>query len=533
LKTEIIGLQGQRISKEQATVRSVSPDRAQVYVKIVERYAMLFDRPEVRLRFLNNMVAKQAIRQKKLQHALRHFRFIERTRLYDLLLEVRFYRSIMEELSASAGAVPLHRSKYFRNIKIPLTARTGFFFYQFRHALYGAGLMFTLLLAFGLYSFAGWSWNQVDGLLARIYRSEGSPVAARVPAGSGVVGSIIAGELEKEKKKPAEFKPVFFVGKKGTVESWSNRAKIRTEFETNNVPRRYYVIPRGSNSFSNEVRREIVGIVYHTTESHIDPFTPEYSESIQRSTQGIINYIRPRKLYNYLIDRIGDIYRMVPDDQVAGHAGHSIWADSKYTYVFLNYSFIGVAFESTVKSGSGAEDILTEAQIKSGRELTDILRSKYNIDDANCTTHGIVAVSEKTGFIGRKGDWVKNFPFDLMGLTDKYKVPLPSILEYGFNYDDEVLQKIGGLWEGARIAEAKFKERAKEAGMDTETLRLKLFDLYKTQFYSQYNRAPIENASYIEQPQVKPSSTSLITRSPSRKPIVRSFPKTRAGRSRR
>jgi hypothetical protein len=532
LKTEIIGLQGQRISKEQATVRSVSPDRAQVYVKIVERYAMLFDRPEVRLRFLNNMVAKQAIRQKKLQHALRHFRFIERTRLYDLLLEVRFYRSIMEELSASAGAVPLHRSKYFRNIKIPLTARTGFFFYQFRHALYGAGLMFTLLLAFGLYSFAGWSWNQVDGLLARIYRSEGSPVSARVPAGSGVVSSIIAGELEKEKKLP-KFKPVWFVGKKGNIESWSNRAKIRTEFETNSEQRRYYAIPRGSDSLGGELRSDIVGIVYHTSESHIDPFTPEYSESIQRSTQGLIQYvIRPDKKYNYLIDRIGDIYRIVRDDQAAYHAGHSIWADNKNIYVGLNHSFIGICFESTVKSG--ADEILTEAQIKSGRELTDVLRSKYNIDDANCTTHGLVGISKETGFIGRKQDWIRNFPFDLMGLTDKYKVSLPSVSEYGFTYDDEVLQKLDGkLWEGAIIAEREFKKRAEKAGKDPETLRLQLLERYKAQFYAQYNGAPIESARYREQPQVKPSSTSLITRSPSRKPIVRSFPKTRAGRSRR
>jgi N-acetylmuramoyl-L-alanine amidase len=525
LKTEIIGLQGQRISKEQAAVRRISPDRAQVYGKIVERYAMLFDRPEVRLRFLNNMIAKQVIRQKKLQHALRHFGFIQRTRLYDLLLEVRFYRSIMEELSASAGAVPIHRSKYFRNIKIPLTARTGFFCYQFRHALYGAGVMVALLMAFGLYSFAGWSFDRVNNLLASIYRSDGPQVASKLTAGTGVLGPVLAGELEKQQKKPPEFKPVWFVGKKGNIESWSNRAKIRTEFETNNEPRRYYVIPRGSDSFSNELRSNIVGIVYHTSESHIDPFTPEYSESIQRSTQGLINFIRPRKLYHYLIDRIGDIYRIVRDDHSADHAGHSIWADSKYTYVGLNDSFIGVCFESTVKSGAGAEDILTEAQIKSGRELTDVLRSKYNIDDANCTTHGIVAVSKETGFIGRKQDWIRNFPFDVMGLTDKYKVPLPSVSEYGFTYDGEVLQKLDGkLWEGAIIAERQFKKRAEEVGIDPETLRLQLLERYKAQMAVMSGLYPS---------QVRSTSPSLIARPPSRKLVVRSYPKPRAGRGRR
>jgi hypothetical protein len=526
LKTEIIGLQGQRISKEQATVRSISPDRAQVYVKIVERYAMLFDRPEVRLRFLNNMIAKQVIRQKKLQHALRHFRFIQRTRLYDLLLEVRFYRSIMEELSASAGAVPIHRSKYFRNIRIPLTARTGFFFYQFRHALYGAGVMAALIMVFGLYSLIGWSVGRVDNILASIYRSDGPQVAGRLTAGSGVLSPpVLAGELEKDRKKVPEFKPVWFVGKKGNIESWSNRAKIRTEFETNNDPRRYYVIPRGSDSFSNELRSDIVGIVYHTSESHIDPFTPEYSESIQRSTQGLINYIRTRKLYHYLIDRIGDIYRIVRDDQAADHAGHSIWADGKYTYVGLNDSFIGVCFESTIKSGTGAEEILTEAQLKSGRELTDVLRSKYNIDDANCTTHGIVAISKETGYIGRKQDWIRNFPFDLMGLTDKYKVPLPSMSEYGFTYDDEVLQKLDGkLWEGAIIGEREFKKRAERANVDPETLRLQMLERYKAQMAVMGSLHPS---------QVRSANPSLIARPPSRKLVVRSFPKTKPGRSRR
>jgi hypothetical protein len=520
LKTEIIGLQGQRISKEQAAVRSVSPDRAQVYVKIVERYAMLFDRPEVRLRFLNNMIAKQAIRQKKLQHALRHFRFIERTRLYDLMLEVRFYRSIMEELSASAGAVPIQRSKYFRNIKIPLTARTGFFCYQFRHALYGAGLMVALLMAFGLYSFAGWSWGQVDSVLARMYRSG--------PSDSGRPSEAVAGvpplPSKKEEKPPAKLEKVFFLGKKGTVESWSNRAKIRTEFEINNKPRRYYAIPRGSDSFSRELRSDIVGIVYHTSESHIDPFTPEYSESIQKSTQGLIQYvIRPGKLYNYLIDRIGDIYRIVPDDQAADHAGHSIWADSKNIYVGLNDSFIGVCFESTVKSGAG--EILTEAQIKSGRELTDVLRSKYNIDDVNCTTHGLVGVSKETGFIGRKQDWIRNFPFDLMGLTDKYKVSLPSVSEYGFTYDDEVLQKLDGkLWEGAIIAEKEFKKRAEKAELDTETLRLQMLERYKAQ---------MAVMGSLHSSQIKSVGPSPIAQSSSRNLVVRSSRKTKPGRGRR
>jgi N-acetylmuramoyl-L-alanine amidase len=532
LKTEIIGLQGQRISKEQAAVRRISPDRAQVYGKIVERYAMLFDRPEVRLRFLNNMIAKQVIRQKKLQHALRHFGFIQRTRLYDLLLEVRFYRSIMEELSASAGAVPIHRSKYFRNIRIPLTARTGFFCYQFRHALYGAGAMVALLMVFALYSLAGWSVGKVDNLLARMYRSG--------PADSGRPGEAVAGvpptQPKEVERPPAKLEKVFFLEKKGNIERWSNRTKIRTEFETFNRPRRYHAIPRGSDAIGGQLRSDIAGIVYHTSESHIVPYDSDYNEDILRSSQGLINYIRSKKLYNYLIDRSGEIYRIVRDDQAANHSGHSIWADSRYTYVGLNDSFIGVCFESTVNAASPKE-ILTREQILSGKELTDVLRNKYNLDDANCTTHGLVSIKPERMLVAFHHDWVRDFPFADMGLSDKYKIPPPNIRDYGFTTDDEIMIKLNGkLWEGASIAEAEFRKRAESANIDPQLLRENMRDRYWAQYNAQFNRAPIEpieKASYLEQPQVKPSGPSFIARSSARKVMVRSSRRTKPGRSRR
>ncbi|MBO0797420.1 MAG: N-acetylmuramoyl-L-alanine amidase [Blastocatellia bacterium] len=537
MKTEIIGLQGQRISKEQASVRRISPDRAQVYVKIVERYAMVFDRPEVRLRFLNNMIAKQVIRQKKLQHALRHFKFVERTWLYEILLEIRFYRSIIEELTAAAGAVPIHRSKYFRNIRIPLTARTGFFCYRFRHALYGAGIMAVLLLAFAFYNVIGWSMGRVNNYLARVYRSQGTQVASKLTAGSGAFGPVIAGELGNKKTEPPDYRPkkVFLLDKKGNVERWSNRAWIRTEMEIDTRPRRYYAIPRGSEFIgsNNQLRHDIVGIIYHTSESHILPYDPEFNKDIVRTSQGLANYIRSKRAYNYLIDRGGDIFRIVRDDQVANHVGNSIWSDSKYTYVGLNDSFIGICFESSVDA---PDEQLTEPQIKSGRELTDVLRYKYHIDDADCTTHGLVSINPERMFIAFHHDWVRDFPFDMMGVSDKYKVPPANILDYGFTYDDETLEKIGGkLWEGAKVAEERFKKRAEAAGIAPEVLRQKMRDRYLTQYYSQFNKAPFDEVSYLNRLQAKPSSPSILTRSaaPRKALIVRSSRKPKPGISRR
>ena len=57
-----------------------------------------------------------------------------------------------------------------------------------------------------------------------------------------------------------------------------------------------------------------------------------------------------------------------------------------------------------------SRQILTKAQINSGILLTEVLRSYYNIDDANCTTHGLVAVNPETMLIARHHDWVHFFP---------------------------------------------------------------------------------------------------------------------------
>ncbi|MGH9937522.1 MAG: hypothetical protein ACREAM_14840, partial [Blastocatellia bacterium] len=114
--------------------------------------------------------------------------------------------------------------------------------------------------------------------------------------------------------------------------------------------------------------------------------------------------------------------------------------------------------------------------------LTNVLRSKYNIDDANCTTHGLVAVNPEKMLIARKHDWIRNFPFEAMGLSDKYKIQPPNMSEYGFTYDEDVLTKLGNrLWEGAVTAEEEFKRRAEKARVGPDILRRKLRDRYISQ----------------------------------------------------
>src|SRR4030095_1900412 len=85
LKTEIIGIKLQsshngslnggpgndeQVNNDPAAASGKGADASQIYSRVVERYAMFFDRPEARLRFLNNTLTKQADRQDRLQRLL-------------------------------------------------------------------------------------------------------------------------------------------------------------------------------------------------------------------------------------------------------------------------------------------------------------------------------------------------------------------------------------------------------------------------------------------------------------------------------
>lgn len=478
MKTDIIGIQSQRSSKEAANGRGRDAETGRLYSKIVERYAMFFDRPEVRLRFLNNTLAKQAEREQSLKESLKRLKFLERTRLYDWVLEARLYSAILEELRSMEHAVPSSRRHQLHNIQIPPSAKAFYFLYQARHAFYAVGVLVMGLVLFGLYTFATWSARHANTWLAQRYQKGRAPIVVTA-VGQGASTALAAtGAKFLPGYKPER---VWLVERDAETERYSNGARILTRYETENHQRGYYLIPRGSESLGESLRRDPVGIVYHTSESDILPFTSDNNLSIKQRSQGLIEYVSRNKSYNYLIDRYGEIYRIVKDDHAAHHAGNSIWADQKYIYVGLNESFIGISFESTSTAGT-IEETLTDAQFTAGRALTNVLRSKYNIDDSNCTTHGLVSINPEKLLIAFHHDWVRNFPFELMGLSDKYKVPPPNMLDYGFTYDEEILDKLGRtLWPGAIAAEEEFRKRAETSRINPELLRRKLRDRYRAQ----------------------------------------------------
>jgi hypothetical protein len=69
-----------------------------------------------------------------------------------------------------------------------------------------------------------------------------------------------------------------------------------------------------------------------------------------------------------------------------------------------------------------------------------------------------------------------------MGLSDKYSIQPPSMSDYGFTFNEEVLTKLGyKLWEGAVTAEKEFNRRAEEARVSPDVLRQKWQDRYISQ----------------------------------------------------
>jgi hypothetical protein len=454
-------------------------DTTITYSKIVERYARFFDRPEMRLRFLNNTLAQEAATREKLEHVLRRFEFFKKTDLYERLLEFWFYRLIYDELRKLLPTARKERRQLLLRNKAPITTQLFFHCYQIRHLMYGLGLIVAAVTVFGLYTMALWSTHRVNDYLAQRYQIH---VFANSDENSN---------KDRLTQQGADFLPdyqpekVWLVEQKDSTERYSNAGRILTTYETSNRPRSYQVFQPATGTSTGEVSKDPVGIVYHTSESHLTSFTPDNNESIESHSRGLLEYVQRHKSYNYVIDRFGQIYRIVRDEEAANHAGNSVWAGADGVYVGLNDSFLGVCFETNSKADS-LEEQLTEAQLIAGRLLTQILRSRYQIADANCVTHGLVSVNPGNMLICFHHDWARNFPFAAMGLSDKYKVAPASISEFGFTYDSETISMLGGsLWSGVKEAEEKFKRRADESNVKPDELRRQMRQRYLEQMNQQ------------------------------------------------
>jgi hypothetical protein len=274
---------------------------------------------------------------------------------------------------------------------------------------------------------------------------------------------------------------VWQVDKTQDHETYSNGLRIDNRYAVSNQTRTFYpVYQRAAMEPSQpEWRSQIAGIVYHTTESDQARFEEGETPHLKRIGKDVLTFLQRMHCYHFMIDRFGQVFRVVQESDVANHAGHSVWADDQVVFVNLNNSFLGIAFETQTQQGQDLP-AANPAQIHAARVLTQMLRAKYHIPAANCVTHAQVSVNPVNMLVGYHTDWSGNFPFLQVGLNDNYTAPPPSIYAFGFDYDPSFVHATGArIWEGLALAEDQMRAQAASQGLPVPKYRSMLQQKYK------------------------------------------------------
>ena len=257
---------------------------------------------------------------------------------------------------------------------------------------------------------------------------------------------------------------------------YSNGLIVRREHETKATPRSYHAYQRQTLQRGNQSLSVPAGIVFHTTESRIVPLEQARTNTLLRSRQDVLDHAHNSQCYNFVVDRFGQVFRVVPEDQTALHAGHSIWASGETVWIDLNESFLGVSFEAETAKAFAP----SAAQIHSGRLLTEMLRSRFGIPGENCVTHAQVSVNPDNLRIGYHTDWGSSFPFLQLGLPDNYALPVAAVAIFGFLHDDTFLQAVENRpWSGLLAADRGIARQATEQGLTTHEFSIQLQQRYK------------------------------------------------------
>jgi hypothetical protein len=269
---------------------------------------------------------------------------------------------------------------------------------------------------------------------------------------------------------------VWLVDSGEDFELYSNGLRIDTTYAIAGDPRRYRVFSAGGGMEPDVFDRPI-GLVYHTSESDIWPLEESLNEKLRDSSQSLLRYLRRRQVYHYLIDRFGQAFRVVEETDQANHAGMSIWKSGERIWLNLNGPTIGISFETRWEGGRALP--ITQAQLESGRRLTDHLRDKWTMAPDMCVTHGLISVNARRHLIGHHVDWARGFPFAAYGLPDLYRRTAPAVELFGFGYDEPFLAVMGGEpWPGVREAEERLETEALATGRAVDDVRRERSELY-------------------------------------------------------
>ena len=309
--------------------------------------------------------------------------------------------------------------------------------------------------------------------------------AGRLPPVSGGLTPAARAALggEAHSVSPLE---VWLVETTGEGELYSNGLRILGEYVNHSGPRSFTVFAPGADGMPDapQHREQPVGILFHTTVSDFAPPLERENNQLIRYRGGkLLSYIAREHLYNFVIDRFGRVYRTVPETEYCNHAGYSLWAEGGELYFNLNHSFIAVAFETrpeALEPNAPPQEAVTAAQVASARLLTQMLREKFSIVEGNCVTHEMVSVNPDKMLIGYHTDWKGRFPFAAVGLPDNYQRTLPSITDWGFQYDSQFSEELDGhLWPGIRASVKQFEKEARARDLPVDRYRRQQQQKYK------------------------------------------------------
>ncbi|MGA2716569.1 MAG: peptidoglycan recognition family protein, partial [Bryobacteraceae bacterium] len=270
---------------------------------------------------------------------------------------------------------------------------------------------------------------------------------------------------------------VWLVEKTAESETYSNGLRIDNHFLVDTHSRSFLAFPADGG---RPVRRaEPAGIVFHTTESTQAPFEASENRVLKRIGESLLEYVRRQQAYNFVLDRFGRVYRVVPEDEAANHSGNSAWADENWFYINLNESFLGISFEAASPSAEQNTGI-SPAQVRSAAMLIEMLRHRYRIPASNYVTHAQVSVNPSNMQVGLHLDWASGFPFEAIGLGDNYAAPLPALWAYGFDYDSNFARRAATrMHAGIEDAERILIRRAAAAGLQPTEYKTRLRQRYR------------------------------------------------------
>jgi N-acetylmuramoyl-L-alanine amidase len=270
---------------------------------------------------------------------------------------------------------------------------------------------------------------------------------------------------------------IWLVAKSEEWELYSNGLRVDTTHATSGDPRRYRVFDAKAG-MQDTVRDKPVGIVFHTSESDIWPLEESFNEKLRDSSQGLLRYLSRNRVYNYLIDRFGQVFRVVPDGDKANHAGNGVWSQGDQVFLSLNNAFLGVSFETRWEGGRALP--ITQAQLEAGRSLTDYLRARWEIAADMCVPHGLISVNPRKHLIGHHLDWARGFPFQAFGLPNQYDRIAPTVALFGLGYDERLTSILGEPWPGVLEAERRLDQEAVQRGTTVAEVRKERQDRFDT-----------------------------------------------------